>query len=103
MRQHYKPMLAQSAEKSFDSKDWIFEIKWDGIRAISYINDGLSIRSRNDKELRNSFPEFEELKNLTGNAVIDGEIVVMMEGKVDFQALLKRRRITRLAKFQQRT
>lgn len=85
-------MLAEAAEQSFDSDDWIFEIKWDGIRAISYVNDGLSIRSRNNKELRDSFPEFEELKGLAGNAVIDGEIVVMKEGKADFQALLERSR-----------
>ena len=85
-------MLAQATERPFDSDDWIFEIKWDGIRAISYINDGLSIRSRNDKELRNSFPELEELRNLAGSAVIDGEIVVMKKGKADFQALLERSR-----------
>ena len=44
-------MLARDAPAPFNSKDWIFEIKWDGIRAISYVNDGLSILSRNGKEL----------------------------------------------------
>jgi bifunctional non-homologous end joining protein LigD len=38
MNRHYEPMLAQSAEAPFNSKDWIFEVKWDGIRAISYVN-----------------------------------------------------------------
>jgi DNA ligase D-like protein (predicted ligase)/DNA ligase D-like protein (predicted 3'-phosphoesterase) len=90
MRQHYKPMLAQRAEKPFNSEDWIFEVKWDGIRAISYVDDGLSIRSRNDRELRYNFPELEELKNLTENSVVDGEIVVMKGGKPDFQALSER-------------
>jgi bifunctional non-homologous end joining protein LigD len=94
MSQHYKPMLAQSAEAPFNSKDWIFEIKWDGIRAISYINAKLSLKSRNDKELEHNFPELDELKNLTANAVLDGEIVVMKNGKADFQALLERNRIT---------
>lgn len=94
MRQHYKPMLAQTAENSFDSKDWIFEIKWDGIRALSYVNDGLSIKSRNDKELRENFPELAELKGLVGNAVLDGEIVAMRGGKADFQTLLERSRTT---------
>jgi bifunctional non-homologous end joining protein LigD len=94
MRQHYKPMLAQSAESPFNSKDWIFEIKWDGIRAISYINAKLSLKSRNDKELEYKFPELDELKNLTANAVLDGEIVVMKNGKADFQTLLERNRIT---------
>jgi bifunctional non-homologous end joining protein LigD len=90
MKQHYKPMLAQSAQAPFNSKDWIFEIKWDGIRAVSYINAELSLKSRNDNELKHNFPELEELKDLAGNAVLDGEIVVMKEGRADFQALLER-------------
>ncbi len=87
---HYKPMLARTAEAPFSSKDWIFEVKWDGIRAIAYINEQLSIRSRNQKELKNNFPELQELKELAENIVLDGEIIVMRDGKVDFQTLIKR-------------
>ncbi len=94
MTQFYKPMLAQSAEGPFKSKDWIFEVKWDGIRAISYVNDELSIRTRNDKELRYNFPELEELRNLTRSAVLDGEIVVIHEGMTDFQTLIERSKLT---------
>jgi len=83
-------MLAESAEAPFSSKDWIFEVKWDGIRAISYVNAELSIRSRNDKELCQNFPELSELKKLTHDAVLDGEIIVMKEGKPDFEAVLER-------------
>lgn len=90
MKRVYKPMLAQPRESAFTSEDWIFEIKWDGIRAISYIDDSLSIRSRNDKELKYNFHELEELKTLISNAVLDGEIVVMRQGKADFQTLLER-------------
>jgi len=90
MKQLYKPMLAQSRESAFTSKDWIFEIKWDGIRAISYVDESFSVRSRNDKELKYNFPELEELKTLTSNVVLDGEIVVMRDGKTDFQTLLER-------------
>jgi len=86
----YIPMLAKETKAPFSSKDWIFEIKWDGIRAISYIYDNFSIRSRNQKELKNNFPELKELKNLTRNVVLDGEIIVMKGGKVDFQTILKR-------------
>jgi len=93
MNKHYRPMLAKAAEVSFSSKDWIFEVKWDGIRAISYVNDKLTIRSRNDKELKDNFPELEELTILVRNAVLDGEIVVMKEGKADFQTLLERSRL----------
>ena len=75
----YKPMLAQTGGAPFNSKDWIFEIKWDGFRAISYIDDELRIISRNGRELKHNFPELLELKGLIGNAVLDGEIVVMKE------------------------
>ena len=88
----YRPMLAQSVRAPFDSKDWIFEIKWDGFRAISYVDDELRIASRNGTELKHSFPELQELRDLTRNVVLDGEIVVMKNGKVDFQAVLERTR-----------
>ncbi len=83
-------MLARTATAPFSSKNWIFEVKWDGIRAITYINEELSIRSRNQKELKNNFPELEEIKRLAQNLVLDGEIIVMRDGKVDFQAVIKR-------------
>jgi DNA ligase D-like protein (predicted ligase)/DNA ligase D-like protein (predicted 3'-phosphoesterase) len=90
MSHSYKPMLAKVASKPFSDKDWVFEVKWDGFRAIAYVNDELSLRSRNQKELKYNFPELEELTKLTRNVVLDGEIVVMKEGKTDFQALLER-------------
>jgi DNA ligase D-like protein (predicted ligase)/DNA ligase D-like protein (predicted 3'-phosphoesterase) len=96
MKRQYKPMLAQPIESPFTSEDWVFEIKWDGIRAISYVNAGLSVKSRNDKELKYNFPELNELSDLTQNAVLDGEIVVMRNGKADFQALLERSQATSL-------
>ena len=89
-RHIYKPMLARDAEKPFSGKDWIFEVKWDGFRAIAYVDKDLSLKSRNGKELRQNFPELNELLQLSNNVVVDGEIVVLKEGKPDFQSLLKR-------------
>ncbi len=89
-RRFYKPMLAKVAEQPFSDNDWIFEIKWDGFRAIAYINGDVSIKSRNQKELKQNFPELEQLTRLASNLVVDGEIVVMREGKPDFQTLLER-------------
>ncbi len=86
----YKPMLAQSADEAFSDADWIFEVKWDGFRAIAYVEEPFSLRSRNSKELKQNFPELAELKELASNVVLDGEIVVMQDGVPDFQALLKR-------------
>jgi bifunctional non-homologous end joining protein LigD len=90
-RSHYfKPMLALPAEKAFTDDDWIFEIKWDGFRAIAYVEEQFSLRSRNGKELKQNFPELTQLTQLGKNLVVDGEIVVMQKGTPDFQALLKR-------------
>jgi len=86
----YKPMLARSAEAPFSSGDWIFEVKWDGFRAISYVKEELSIRSRNQKEMIANFPELSELKDLARDLVLDGEIIVMKDGKADFSTLIKR-------------
>ncbi len=90
MRRTYLPMLAKTADASFSSPDWLFEIKWDGIRAISYVEDQVSIRSRNNRELKDTFPELQELPSLAHQVVLDGEMVAMRQGKPDFEALLER-------------
>jgi DNA ligase D-like protein (predicted ligase)/DNA ligase D-like protein (predicted 3'-phosphoesterase) len=89
-RHIYKPMLAKVAEDAFSDKDWVFEVKWDGFRAIAYVEEPFSLKSRNEKELKQNFPELQELNKLSSNIVVDGEIVVMREGKPDFQSLLER-------------
>ena len=66
-RHIYKPMLAKEAPDAFTDKDWIFEIKWDGFRAISYIDEEFSVKSRNEKELKYNFPELSELTKLASN------------------------------------
>ena len=89
-RHIYRPMLAKVGEEAFSDKDWFFEVKWDGFRAIAYVEEPFSLKSRNEKELRGNFPELQELKKLAKNIVVDGEIIVMREGKPDFQSLLER-------------
>lgn len=87
---YYKPMLALAAKDAFSHPDWIFEIKWDGFRAIAYVEEPFSLRSRNGKELKKNFPELPQLTALAKNVVVDGEIVIMQHGALDFQALLER-------------
>jgi DNA ligase D-like protein (predicted ligase)/DNA ligase D-like protein (predicted 3'-phosphoesterase) len=86
-------MMARTAEKPFNDPDWLFEVKWDGIRAIAYVGEDLKIRSRNDKELSKNFPELSELKDLISRVVLDGEIIVMKGGKVDFQLVSQRNQV----------
>ncbi len=102
-RHIYRPMLAKVAPDAFTDKDWIFEIKWDGFRAISYVDESFSVKSRNEKELKYNFPELSELTKLGSNIVIDGEIVVMSEGKPDFQALLERGQAVSQSEIQRQT
>ncbi len=87
-------MLAKPVSHTFLSKDWIFEIKWDGFRAIAYVKkDFFALQSRSGKEFTCSFPEIAELKQLAEDVVVDGEIVVMRGGKADFQALQERSQV----------
>jgi bifunctional non-homologous end joining protein LigD len=85
-----KPMLATLVDKPFDDKDWLFEVKWDGYRAIA-IMDGasVSLQSRNDKSFDEKFyPVHEALVKWKLHAVLDGEIVVINENGIsDFGAL----------------
>gem|GEM_PF-2653131 len=97
----YSPMLALPAERPFDDPGWVFEVKWDGIRAIAYVGETLSVRSRGDKELLGSFPELEELRQLTSDAVLDGEIIVMRDGRPDFRAAVQRNQLTSPAEIEE--
>lgn len=91
MPQMISPMLATLVEKPFSSPDWLFEIKWDGYRAISFIEkDSFRFVSRRNVDIADKFPQSESIPGLINaeSAIIDGEIVVVDEkGKPDFQLL----------------
>ena len=57
MSRYYLPMNSKPAPGPFSSEEWLFEIKWDGLRAIAYVNEKISVLSRNGKELTGRFPE----------------------------------------------
>lgn len=85
-----KPMLSTLVNKPFDQEGWLYEVKWDGFRAISYLNQGsVDIRSRNNKDFNKKFyPVYHALMDWPVNAVVDGEIIVVDErGAPDFNAL----------------
>jgi bifunctional non-homologous end joining protein LigD len=85
-----KPMLASLVDKAVDEKGWLYEVKWDGFRAISYSNkSSVELRSRNNKDFNKKFyPIYQALKDWDVNAVVDGEIIVVNDkGKPDFNAL----------------
>ncbi|MEW6188802.1 MAG: non-homologous end-joining DNA ligase [Actinomycetota bacterium] len=98
MKRSIKPMLAQLA-RPFDSSNHIFELKWDGVRCIAFLSapnrDGTRLQNRNLRDITRSYPELNDLHlNLRGGeAILDGEIVFLREGKPDFQKLLEREQL----------
>src|ERR1043166_7745156 len=72
------PMLATLVDKPFDEPGWLYEVKWDGYRAIAYLNNGeVNIRSRNNKSFNEKFyPVYGALLTWKINAVFDGESVL---------------------------
>ncbi len=90
-----KPMLATLADAPFDDPAWLFELKWDGYRAIATIDaDGkVDLRSRNGKDLLGQFGELADLGAAFASLpiVVDGEVVMLDEhGRSSFQALQSR-------------
>ena len=88
------PMLATSGTLPKSSDGWAFEFKWDGVRAIVYVDGGrVRALSRNGKDLLTSFPELRQLGSILGStsAVLDGEIVALDDaGRPDFGKLQHR-------------
>jgi bifunctional non-homologous end joining protein LigD len=89
MPKNVKPMLATLTREAFDDPDWLFEIKWDGYRAIGAWDDKeTELYSRNGKDFSKYGEITEALRNLSHRAVLDGEIVVLDErGRAHFEWL----------------
>jgi len=86
-------MLAKRVGALPPGEGWIFEPKWDGFRALFFRDgDEVFIQSRDEKPLNRYFPELlESLKSqLPQRCVLDGEIVVALDGALDFDALQQR-------------
>jgi len=94
-----KPMLAKSS-KPFDSKDWIFEIKFDGTRAVAFINKrSVRLQNRRFADITYRYPELKLNKDLKiEKAILDGEIVILKNGKSDFSLLQEREHVERKEK-----
>ena len=82
--QNTSPCSQKPYHAPFNSDEWLFEIKWDGVRAIAYVYDTVSLKSRNNHELIGQFPELNELLHLAPGTVLDGEIVVDERGKTRY-------------------
>ncbi|MGH9356114.1 MAG: non-homologous end-joining DNA ligase, partial [Terriglobia bacterium] len=94
MPQALHPMLATLVDKPFSSPDWLFEIKWDGVRALAWVRKGrLEARSRTGRAIMRQYPELADLPDRlrAESAIVDGEIVVLdEEGRSSFERLQAR-------------
>jgi len=88
------PMLAESIDKPFDGPEWLFEIKWDGYRAVAFIENGkVRLVSRNQNELTARYPELKDMAQFVKgkNVILDGEVVALdVEGKASFSLMQQR-------------
>jgi bifunctional non-homologous end joining protein LigD len=88
------PMLATLVDEPFDDDDWLFEIKWDGYRAIAFVQgDSLRLVSRNQNDLTKAYPELLQIPQRirARTAILDGEIVALDEqGRPSFSLMQQR-------------
>jgi bifunctional non-homologous end joining protein LigD len=95
LERRIQPMLAVSADEPFDSDDFSFEPKWDGVRTIAFVDGGVvRLQTRNLLDCTAQYPEAHGIAEaLTGayQAIVDGEIVALDErGVPSFQRLQAR-------------
>jgi len=90
--QKIAPMLAVKG-KPFSNDKYIYEIKWDGTRCIAFVdveNKRLRMQNRRFHEISYRYPELDFFDFLNESAIIDGEIVVLKDGKPSFYHLQER-------------
>ena len=94
MPSRLEPMLASLGERPFSDATWLFEIKWDGVRALAWTANGaVTLRSRNAVDITRRYPELAALPQAVSarEAILDGEIVALDEkGHSDFERLQER-------------
>ena len=82
------PMLAQKAEVPFDSEQHLFEIKWDGIRCLAFVEGGrVRLQSRQLTEITG---QLAGLSRLPSGTVLDGELVVFLDEKPSLESIQRR-------------
>lgn len=86
------PMLLNEVKEPFDNEDYIYELKLDGIRCVAYIEPkSVTLQNKRFKDLTPIYPEISDIcKCVKKRVILDGELVVLTNGKPDFYALQKR-------------
>jgi bifunctional non-homologous end joining protein LigD len=90
----FAPMGATVSDRLPKGKDWIFEVKWDGVRGLLHIANGsLAIYTRNNNRCESQYPELQVLPHYIDaeEAILDGEIVALNESGVSHFELIQPR------------
>ncbi len=86
-----KPMLIGEQRNAFDSGEFIYEIKLDGIRCIAYLDESTDLRNKREKKLLPHVPELAEIhEQVNAKCILDGELFILKNGVVDFYELQRR-------------
>lgn len=85
-------MLLNEVKEPFDDDDYIYELKLDGIRCVAYVEPkSVTLQNKRFKDLTDIYPELSDIcKCVKKRVILDGELVVLTDGKPDFYALQKR-------------
>lgn len=88
-----KPMLIGEMQEAFDSLDYIYELKLDGERCIAYLDQdlGTELRNKRNVEMLSKVPELSNIhKQVKNRCILDGELIVIKNGKPDFLEIQRR-------------
>ncbi|HKZ25019.1 MAG TPA: non-homologous end-joining DNA ligase [Acidimicrobiia bacterium] len=87
----YEPMLASPWPRPFSDHEWWFEVKWDGVRVLAYLEEGkVALRTRRGREVSDTYPDLGSLR-VDRATVLDGEVVALDSDGMPSFALLQQR------------
>ena len=86
------PMLLNEVKEPFDDENYIYELKLDGIRCVAYLEPkSVTLQNKRYKDLTPIYPELSDIcKCVKKRVILDGELVVLTDGKPDFYAIQAR-------------
>ncbi len=89
------PMEPVKCEKAFDSEDHIFQVKWDGVRILTFYNGAeVTLQNRRLHDRTRQYPELQSLRRLVKHPIIiDGEIIALKDGNPSFPTVMRRDRV----------
>lgn len=104
-KERWTPMLLKEQAKPFNHPDYIFEVKFDGMRAIVFANqEEVIVKNRKGENITHLYPELQQIKSLVKtNTIFDGEIIAIENGRPSFYKIQNRIHIKDKTKIKQQS